>query len=383
MELLFENIKNGIKGSANYNDNPFNYYEKSSRKEIKIIRDLLNQWFSNYPIEHQRELKSSFKNHFDDSFYELFLHQLFLELDYKVEVHPKINNSDKRPDFLITKADQEIYVEAKVTSGKSNEEKAFERMRDEFYDNLNKIKTSKFYIQIESLEFKTGNQPSTIKLIKLIEEEWHKYDPETLTQDVEKNGFDRLPCFHFSNKDVELDLNFLPKKKSARHEFQRPIGMFPTSFYWGGGEENLREAIELKAKKYKNLEKPLLIFINTLDQKTTDKMDVDIAIWGSKSLSGKNIFKSKQELISNFDKSIFVKNGKSRLDYLNGILVSQIYPSNIPEAKYYLYKNPFSSKKLDFDRIGLKHNAIVYKFENKNIGQNLESILKIPKDWLK
>lgn len=250
MELLFENIENGIKGSANYNDNPFNYYEKSSRKEIKIIRDLLNQWFSNYPTEHQRELKSSFKNHFDDSFYELFLHQLFLELDYKVEVHPKINNSDKRPDFLITKADQEIYVEAKVTSGKSNEEKAFERMRDEFYDNLNKIKTSKFYIQIDSLEFKTGNQPSTIKLIKLIDEELHRYDPETLTQDVEKNGFDRLPCFHFSNKDVELDLKFLPKKKSARNEFQRPIGMFPTSFYWGGGEENLREAIELKAKKY-------------------------------------------------------------------------------------------------------------------------------------
>lgn len=132
-----------------------------------------------------------------------------------------------------------------------------------------------------------------------------------------------------------------------------------------------------------NLEKPLLIFINSLDQKTTDKRDVDIAIWGSKSLSGKNIFKSKQELISNFEKSIFVKNGKSRLDYLSGILVSQIYPSNIPEAKYYLYKNPFSSKKLDFDRIGLKYNAIVYKFENKNIGQNLESILKTPKDWLK
>ncbi|MGW1453633.1 hypothetical protein ACWBC2_01450 [Salegentibacter agarivorans] len=255
-------------------------------------------------------------------------------------------------------------------------------MRDNFYDDLNKIRTSKFFIQIEEIEFKTGKQPSTLGLINSIESELEKYDPEILTIQVEKYGFDILPKFEIENEDVSLKLKFLPKKKSARKEFKRPIGMFPISTYWGGGEENLKKAIELKAKKFKNLDKPFLICINTLDEKTTDKMDIDFSIWGTKALSGKTIFETKKELISNFEQSIFVKNGKPRLDYLNGILVSKIYPSNIPNAKYYFYKNPFSSKDLDFDKIGLNYNSVAYKFDNENHGQNLDSIFNISKDWL-
>lgn len=379
---LFAQTTTDLEGPSNHNDDPFRYYEKSSRKDIRLIRELLNRWFSNYPKEHQRELKASFKKHFDDSFYELFLHQLFRDLGYKVEIHPKLSNSDKRPDFLIKKGNQEIYVEAKITSGKSNKQKAFVRMRDQFYDNLNKIRTSKFYIQIESLEFKTGNQPSTSSLIHSIEEELHKYDPEVLIQEVEKYGFHKLPNFQIENDDIKLNLRFLPKKRSARKEFQRPIGVFPFSTHWGGGEQNLKEAIELKAKKFMNLDKPLLICINSLDEKTTDKMDVDFSIWGSKSLAGKKIFENKQDLISNFEQSIFIKNGNPRLEYLNGILVTQIYPSNIPHARYYLYKNPFSSKTLDFEKIGLEYNAVVYKFNNEKEGQNLDSILGLSKDWL-
>ena len=117
MELLFNKTLDDIQGPASHNHNAFEYYEKSNRKDIQIIRELLNQWFSNYPKEHQKELKSSFKNHFDDSFYELFLHQLFIEVGYNIEIHPKLNNSHKRPDFLIKKGIKKFTLKRKSPLG--------------------------------------------------------------------------------------------------------------------------------------------------------------------------------------------------------------------------------------------------------------------------
>lgn len=382
MELLFREDQNHYHGPANYNHNPFEYYEISSRKDIGIVRRELNKWFLNYPIEHRKELKNSFKKHFDDSFYELFLHQLFLQLGFQVEIHPSIKNSRKKPDFLISKDNLEIYVEAKVVTGKSKEEEAIERKTNEVLDNLNKIKSKEFFLHISRLEFNSIKQPRIKEIVQLVEEQLKLNNPDKIEKILKEYGLPNLPSIKINNQDIDLVIGLIPKSKTSRNDYKRPIGILPGKSFWGGGEQKLREAIEMKAKRYGEIEKPFIVCVNSLDIKTTDKLDVDYAIWGAKGLSENKPFQNIEEKLDQFSDSIFVKNGIPRLKHLNGILINQVYPSSVPNSKYYLYENPFTEDKFDINNLGLDFNSSKSNFKNDVIGNNLDRIFNLSKDWL-
>jgi hypoxanthine phosphoribosyltransferase len=70
---LFDETIEIIVGPSSNNENSFNYYHKSNRKDIQIIRETLEKWFSEYPKSEKLELKSRFKKDLDSAFYELFL----------------------------------------------------------------------------------------------------------------------------------------------------------------------------------------------------------------------------------------------------------------------------------------------------------------------
>ena len=130
---------------AKHNDNTYEYYNISARTDISKVRDILEKWFYNYPEEEKKELKSRFKK----------------DLGYNIIIHPDLPSSPKKPDFLISKNDLEIYIEAKIVKSKTMEQEAFERKRNELYDNLNKLNTKDFLLNIEHLCFLSQKQPST------------------------------------------------------------------------------------------------------------------------------------------------------------------------------------------------------------------------------
>ena len=186
MNSLFDSFERTCLEFAKHNDNAYEYYNNSARTDMSKVRDTLEEWFHNYPEEEKKELKSRFKKDFDSSFYELFLHELFCKLGYDITIHPDLPSSPKKPDFLISKDNLELYIEAKVVKGKTMEQEAFERKRNELYDNLNKLNTKDFFLDIEDVCFLTRKQPSTKEMIKYIEEELKKIDPEILREELEK-----------------------------------------------------------------------------------------------------------------------------------------------------------------------------------------------------
>lgn len=74
-----------------------------------------------------------------------------------MKIHPDLPSSPKRPDFLICRDGLEMYVEAKVVTNKTDEQEAFERKRNEFYDNLNKLDSGDFYYMLNVLTFLLKN----------------------------------------------------------------------------------------------------------------------------------------------------------------------------------------------------------------------------------
>lgn len=381
--LLFDNIERTFDGPAGHNENTFDYYQRSANKDISIIRNILNDWFLDYPQNEKNSLKSSFRKHFDDCFYELFLFELFKNLGFNIEIHPKLSNSSKKPDFLIKRNELELYVEAKIVKNKSKKQEAFERKINQFYDDFSKIKIKGFILCIDKFIIKTKNQPSTKQAIIHIEKEVKRLDPDILTIQLEKFGLERIPKIAFENDDLQIIVKPMPTIKSARNkEDLRPIGMYPAESFWGGGEETLKSSINYKANRYGKLDKPFIVCINSLDIKTSGKRAVDNAIWGSLAISWSEDPNNRDEKLIRKKNGVFLGDKGPRLKNLSGVFVTKVFPHNIPNADYWFYKNPFSNNDLNFNELGLEYNFI----DNGKIidatGTNFDEILKISKEWL-
>jgi len=199
MMYLFDQTNEIIDGPADYNFDIYEYYQKSSREGIIIVKNLLESWFLEFPLDDQKELKSRFKKEFYTSFYELFLFTLFKKQGYEIEVHPKLLSTDKRPDFLIEKAGFKSYVEAKVCRDMSKEEIGFERKKNQLYNEINKIRIKGFLLKIWEIDILSKKQPSAKEFIKFVEGEVSKIERKELLIRLRQNGYDEVPKFNFRN----------------------------------------------------------------------------------------------------------------------------------------------------------------------------------------
>lgn len=374
MIKLFDKTSEFIEGPASNNENSFNYFHKSNRVDIKIIRVTLENWFSKYPETEKKELKIRFTKDFDSAFFELFLHELFVKSGFEIVIHPEVKGSKKRPDFLIIKNGKQTYVEAKICLDKTEVEMAFERLQNEFYDKLSKVKIKGFLLAIKEVNFITKKQPRVKELIAKIENEVAKLDPIQVTKDIQKYGFEECPRIEYENKDFNIIVEPIPLIESKKNIIsENPIGMFPFEIFWGGGEESLRQSILKKANRYGKFEIPYLICINVLGKKT-EKNDIENLVWGSPPYTSSTNSKDSD--------GIFYNSGKAQLKNVSGIFFTKIFPSNIPNAKYWMYKNPFANNNFNFEDIDLVYSFIKDDQIISAEGTNFDRIFKIRKDWL-
>jgi len=382
---LFKEIERNYLGPAEANEDSFSYYERSARKDIGKIRDLLEKWFSKLPDSEKYEVKNRFKKSFDSVFYELFLYNFFKELGYEIIIHPKIDNTDKKPDFLIIKDGIEIYIEAKICKDKSNFEEANEKLIERFYETIDKIESPHFMFHIETLKLKTKNQPSTKELVRNIKNKIAELDHKRELTKTKGDFSSSLPKFEnlfFENEEILINIEFLPVNEDAIGKPRRSIGMRPIETFIGGAEESIRESILTKAKRYGKLDKPYLICINTLSIKSSSYYDIDAAIWGSIAISFSTDPNNRDEKWVRSADGIFYNNGSKRITNVSGIMINRIFPHTVPSSTYWIFKHPFTDNKLNFKSLELPYcyveNGYVHNYEGNNLGE----IFKLNKDWL-
>ncbi len=59
---LFDDIERTFLGPSSNNETPYNYYNRSARKDVETIRETLENWFLKIPEKDKKEMKASFKN---------------------------------------------------------------------------------------------------------------------------------------------------------------------------------------------------------------------------------------------------------------------------------------------------------------------------------
>lgn len=364
MELLFEIKTRTNPQPSLLNGNSYEFFDNSSWDKVEKIRNLLNEWYLKFPSKGKKDLKGRFLKSFNSAFFELFVYTLFRKKGFTIEIHPNLKHSSSQPDFLIRKDDLEFYVEAKVVIGESERTIANNRIVNTLCDEINKNRFPNFTLSIKSAELKSSLQPSSTQIIKSLNE-FHSKIEEELQQKE----------FKYIDKDISLKIKFL--RNENYNAVSRPIAIYPSKSWWGSGETNLQKKIIDKSKKYKQLDKPFFLFVNTLDNKSWNKSDIESAVLGSEYLFDKN-----RDIAVDFKSHEMIFNKSKSMKKVNGLFISRVFPNNIPNANYWFYKNNNSNLPFDFNSLDFKYYKIEDKMVTREFGSNINEILDLPKDWL-
>jgi hypothetical protein len=319
---LFENSNRTYDAPALHNEDVFDFFNRSARPASARIRETLETWFAHYPDNNKVELKARFQSGFHSPFYELFLHELLLKIDCSVYVHPAADSgSSTRPDFLAKfPSGDKVFVEAVVLTDEPKSEKARRARNNTLYDEINRIKSQDFFLDIRSVKNPQRIQPSGRKIQVFLNKRLKGLNPDAILETIRKYGFDAVPKWTFSDGDFELEVSPVPKSPKRRGKSEdRFIGIYPGESRWGGSAKSLRSSVATKARQHGHLNRPYVIAMNSLSIWGADEDDISEAFYGSQG-----VFHSYSRI--------------------SAVLVTEIHPSNIPSASMCLYHNPFAAR---------------------------------------
>ncbi|EFK57041.1 hypothetical protein ACFU8T_07715 [Sphingobacterium spiritivorum] len=325
--MLFDNKERVETRPSNGNENTFDYFNNSGRKEIIPVREVMENWFRMYPDSEKEEMKKRVKADFGPAFYELGMYCYFKNMGYDIFIHPTVPNSSKRPDFLVVKNDHDFYVEIKEMRMLSDAERLKERRLNTLTDSMNLVDCTYFMLCIESIRFKSGNQPSGKKIIKHFDDLIETYDPDVYREMLEKEGFRFMPELKYDDNDVSIKVKLMPKAPHLRGKRGRSIASYGAYTKIGGDEEMIKSAIQTKATRYGELDMPFLICLN-YPSNLLHKEDINIALYGNDG--------------------IFGAENNPRNTRMSAVLITTFTVSGLLNTNLYYHENPFAKNKIDF-----------------------------------
>jgi hypothetical protein len=375
---LFDHKERTDSHPAKHLDNSYDYYDRSSSEKVAQVRDLLNRWFDNYPKQGKDELKKRFQISFSSPFFELFIHELFRRQGFILEPHPKVEGTSRRPDFLAKGHGLEFYLEAKEATDKTEADLAIEKRLSQLYDQINTTNCPNFYLRFNELLLKSNNQPSGKKIVRHLENELPKFNPDEILKKYERSGLDELDAISYADDDIRLVFSLIPKPIHVRgKEGQRPIGIYPSDTTWGGSDDSIKTSIEKKATKYGELDKPFVICVNSTSDRGLDYFDMLNALFGSLQVSWSEDPANRDERLTRGRDGIFPK-----FKRVSGIFITRVHVANLDNANHWLVQHPYAKRELSFDPFTLTK----VKVENRQIkileGKRIKEILEIPDKWL-
>jgi hypothetical protein len=91
-------------------------------------RALMQEWLDRMPSEQEyNDLRQRFRSRDDEqfrsAFLELYLHESLIRAGYTVTIHPEVQGTSRRPDFLAERDDLRFFMEA-IAPGSTPAEKA-------------------------------------------------------------------------------------------------------------------------------------------------------------------------------------------------------------------------------------------------------------------
>lgn len=253
----------------------------------------------------KKELKSSIKNAFFNSFFEIVTHEILLSQGVKLN---EIEIENKTPDFIGSIDNKMAIFEATTLESKENRNKAYYNKRGDIINTLNNLKIDGIKIELINLHVKCKHSPNLSLLIRRIEEKYDEADEFGTNLDYKSEEFDvKINIYKF-------------------HEDKREHGKVMMIMHMGAAvkDNRLYEKIKKKVLKYKNSNLPIYVFVNLLSNDCKEysilynlkHKNNDIALSASDNLHLTNLRHKLSKLCKHF----------------HGVLITNVKPYNLEDS---------------------------------------------------
>lgn len=358
----------------------FSYLNRSGRPEAACVRALVDLWFAEYPEAYRKTLVGRFRSPIDDehhsAFFELFLHHLILTRGGKVlAIEPKLEHTDRSPDFLVESADGErFYLEAVMATNRSAQETASHARLNTALAAIDEIPSPNHFLDLTVHGMPTA--PISIKKMRRALQSWIAGLPKDETA---KDA----PPLKYEEHGTTIQLRAWTRNKPAGDD-ARAIGVrhFPVTQI--APSKDVRGALKKKASRYGRLDLPYLVAINALGHHSREDAVID-ALLGtpyvsiSRSASGEEIVEEGRAADGIW---YGLPDGQAQNTGLSGVLAfREIDPWNFVSRSGLLIPNPWAAKALPATGFGVDELKVAGDAYERANGEPLSSLLELPDAW--
>lgn len=245
----------------------YQYLNQSATPYAEKIRVLLNIYFDLYnygeveKYEILQRIRSSNEVHFHSACFELFINALLLKQGYKLQPHPKLEHSEKHPDFLvISPTGEEFYLEL-VTGVEDTQSTHLKNILDVFEKNTH----PNFFLRIKHNNGSMKNSPKTSDLKRSIFSWLDSLDPDSVLNEIKKRMQENTgsmfdgPQQTWNHEDFEITMTALPASQEKRGNIERLYAGGCSGVVSINNHEIIRKSLKAKSSRYGNLDKPFII----------------------------------------------------------------------------------------------------------------------------
>jgi len=370
---LFDDIERISKHPSAVGESEFEFLNRIDEPWFGEIRDVLERWFERLPADVQGDVRSRYRSKdagtAQGAFWEMYIHELFRWLGYRLVPHPAVPGSRSKPDYLVERRGESFYLEATAVAA-SDEEAAAENRLAVIQDTLNRMQTEDF--DFGFMVQTTGPASPPLKGLRTELEAWSRsHDPETVMRAFEQTG--RLPIYRWRDGGWAAEFSLVPRGPERRGDSaSRPIGLFSPP---GGIIDDvtpLLNALRAKATKYGDPDRPLLIAL--LSNRTfVREPDFRHALFGG----GASRRGGSQD-------GLWLGPGGPQNRRVSAVLTTRrLRPETITKARPQLWLNPWAKEQLGSD---LPFRQITLDVDSDEFVREagpseVHELFGLPEDW--
>jgi hypothetical protein len=209
--MIFDDLERNYHGVALHREDEYSFLNRSARPAADKVRRLLEDWAREYPAKERDTLKSSLGSRFHSTFFEMFIHTLLLRLGCTVEIHPEVNIDRRtRPDFRATfPTGERVVIECVYPNDPATFSKSERARLDALYDEIGRIHSPSFFLQLNEVSGLEIRQPSIRRLRNFIESKLAGLDREQLQSEVDHGRSNSMPTWTYEDGEFGCVRSFL------------------------------------------------------------------------------------------------------------------------------------------------------------------------------
>ncbi|MCK1695224.1 hypothetical protein [Bradyrhizobium sp. 144] len=371
---------------ARENDQPrqegeplFSYLNKSSRPEAERVRTLVDEWIKEYPESHREPLVARLRSDIDDqhqsAFFELFLHHFLCARGCKIiEIEPKLEHTDKSPDFLVeTSTGERFYLEAVLASGRSSQETAAYARLNTALAAIDNVPSPDNFLSLTTEGLPTA--PLSLKKLKRGVQSWIAGLPAGIAA---KDA----AAFKYVEHGCSIELRALPRSKREEEGGAVGVRNFPVTQITP--HQEIRPGLKKKASRYGKLEFPYVVAIDCLSMYHREEGVVD-ALLGEPYVEFTRMADGtlKQEHRRRPDGIWYgPPNGQPQNTRLSAVLAFfRIDAWNFVTKTGLLVPNPWAAMPIPQLNLGTTELTLANGAYQRSEGQPVGALLGMPEQW--